>query len=155
MRKSTLHLAATAAFVSSLAFGVQDANADLVLTATSTNGGVYSNFTVTFNDSNSNGLLDLSEVVSFSGVTVFGTNLYDLLTAVPAISGFADASAGNTFNNWEFKQASGNIAESGVGVWTYSLTEANSVPEPSGLALAGTALALLAFSMRRRDRKGA
>jgi hypothetical protein len=132
---------------------VQTANADLVLSATALPSGGFSSFTITFDDTNANGKLDLSEITAFSGLTFFPIGLVTTVVTVPDIPNIADASDSAATDVWKFS-GSGAFGTAGVAPWTYSITNASAVPEPGTLLLAATALGALGIARRRSPRYG-
>ena len=65
-----------------------------VLKATTTNTSLSSSFTIDFNDSNADGLLQYTEVTSFSGVWLLGSVFLPLLDSVPTIASISDHDSG-------------------------------------------------------------
>ena len=133
-----------------------------VLTATSVNPDV-ADFTIRFDDTNTNGLFDLSELVHFSG---FDANFFGPLSLVsvlasPNVAGIAVAgmtagaivypdtgwwsfeSQGNIDLSWDFAADYRN--------WTYTVNTA-AVPLPAGLPLLLASLGGLALVGRRRGK---
>ncbi|MBT9504851.1 MAG: hypothetical protein IV092_26670 [Burkholderiaceae bacterium] len=105
------------------------------LDATSLNPDVTS-FFVVFDDAG-DGLFELPELTTFSGVTLFGTDSFSLLNSVPKVSGFAAQSGpsdwcafqGTAFPCWGF--SSPGVSGGGGSApenFSYALTSV-AVPE--------------------------
>ena len=117
-----------------------------------------SGFSIDFNDSNGDGLFELGELVSFTGVTLtgFGGGTYDIVSVVPTIAGFTLPGAlPGSFplspEHWSFSTAAAlPFGFSGWAPnWTYQITGLPSqVPLPATLPL--LALAVVPFAQRRR-----
>ena len=120
-------------------------------------------FSIIFDDVSSDGLLQWSEIQSFTGVMFSGT-LYDVVDSVPTTivstlstdpafvpSGFITA----TPTNWIFSQSLGllSIDEASGPRFSYELTVLNDVPVVGPAALIGLGLAGLGFTRRLRDLK--
>ena len=119
-----------------------------------------SNFSLQFNDANSNQLLDIGEITSFTGVTYFG-NGYTQILQVPNINGISVWNRENfcAFGpaQWCFSVA-GRLPTVSVSAqasdWTYALSTVGApLPEPASLALVSLALAAAGFAARRRTPK--
>lgn len=133
------------------------------LSATSNFPSTIDGFSITFDDTNGNGLFDLSELTSFSGLYA---ELYDItleyLLVVPAIAGISVAGIvpGATYNTadwWNFS-ATDDLQWDVAGApyaWTYEITglAPSPVPLPASLPLLAGGVAALA-AMRRRARRG-
>jgi hypothetical protein len=64
--------------------------------ATSKNPALETNFAIGVDDQNNDGLLSsTAEIISFSGVTLFGSGTFTSVLSVPDISGFANGGAAN------------------------------------------------------------
>lgn len=136
-----------------------------VLTASPFNSN-KSLFTITFTDQNNNGLFDIGDPFTFSGVT-FNFGLDDPqdfagILGIPEIAGISAPSAPADFGDtleewigtasWRFSAASGPFGDGGVGEWTYELTGLTDpavVPLPAGLPLLLAAIGALALLRRR------
>lgn len=141
-----------------LAFAALGAQPLLAATLTATTTGGNGSFTISYMDTNSNGLFDLSEMTKFSGFTdVFGAQDIVLL-AVPKIKGISKkgAVAGATLDNakfWNFETA-GNVdlkwdTSASKKNWTYSINPSQ-VPLPASLPLMLAGLGGLAMIARKR-----
>jgi hypothetical protein len=117
--------------------------ATLQLDAMSKNLLNRSNFTIIFDDLDSDSLFSMNELVSFSGVTILGVESVTLVNA-PTITGFTDPSAPAT--GWRFGAPTiGRPA----GQWTYAISLAV-VPLPASAALLFGAIGALGLVRRRR-----
>jgi len=88
--------------------------------------GDRSSFTIEFDDVNSDRLFSLSELTSFSGVTVW-TNFYNGISSVAAISGITSNCTSCGSSSWVFvtlpvDEFSANYFVAGSEGWTYTLT---------------------------------
>ena len=140
------------------------ANADLIrLEATSqvTSGlFVYSDFDLVFDDTG-DGILQLAEIISFSGVTR-NDRLYDSIVQVGEVAGLFEFSVDPdrvqiaAMTSWGF--AIGAAIGSGIGepaapgeIWTYNLTRLTiPVSEPGTLALLTIGLFGIGLARRRQ-----
>ena len=126
------------------------------ITATSAHTS-FTDFSLQFDDTSNDGLLQIDEVTYFSGFTItdfFGTDgFYDLIVGTPDIIGISTLSGvviGDVGKNWNFKRSSeGFSACCSAAFWTYSSAE-STVPEPSVLALFAAGLFGLGLKRRRR-----
>lgn len=149
------------------------ANADLIeITATAVVTGElsiqFTDFSIIYDDASGDGLLQIEEIVSFSGTEVFSPGFPALsiefgsiLTTafVPEISSFSGLAA-FSFSVWVFEVskfgefpflpvAVGDPVGVDSGFWTYSESIV-SVPEPSTLAL--LSIGLFGFGLARRKK---
>ncbi|MFV2037934.1 MAG: VPLPA-CTERM sorting domain-containing protein [Paracoccaceae bacterium] len=152
----------TAALLASVATGAVGA----VLNATS-QAGAFSDFSIGFND-DGDGLLEFSEVTSFSGFTFLGSLVYGTLDTIPEISGISSfgASFFSTYlitahdsDAWVFQNGSGGYVWVDSEVFTYEITlDQNGgetetpavVPLPATLPLLAGALGFFGIAARRR-----
>ena len=118
------------------------------LNATGTVQGIFYDFSIDYNDSNGNSLLDLGEITSFSGATITPFT-YSNIYSVANIPGFA--SGPGTF--WGFDDPSGYSNSVNSIFWTYSVTNVNPIPLPSAFPLLAAGLGALAVFGRRRKRR--
>jgi len=135
-----------------------------VLTATS-NVAQYTDFVITFEDTNGNRLFDLNERTGFNGVRINPLSdpldFFDLL-GIPAIPGITaptpPGSWPGTLNEWVLEEkwvfGAGALApgEGFIDSWRYSLTgltDPTVVPLPAGLPLLLGAIGALALLRRR------
>jgi len=151
----SLIAAAVLAGLGSSAFGA-------VVTATSFIPGI-SDFTIEFTDANSNGLLEWSEIDSFSGVSNLGT-VFNTLNTVPTIAGISVFSTifdfGQSQVNWAFRE--GPLQLSANHLWTYAIEldqgggnpDLGVIPLPAALPMLVGALGIFGF-LRRRQVKAA
>lgn len=132
-------------------------NADLIeITATGGPFGVWvsTDFTIVFDDTSGDGLLQLSELISFSGTTLTGPSafVFDAILAVPDLLGISTQDGGviigTAGENWTFNDTTfGAIGVSPV-FWLDYTSRILSVPEPTTLAL--FCAGLLGFTFRRK-----
>jgi hypothetical protein len=124
----------------------------MTLEATSKFPAIVSDFSITFNDTG-NGLLDFSEITSFSGVTDLTISvLLPEVFQLPSISGFVVGNSPITncsTDLWCFGINTPN-ASHGVGQWSYSLS---ATPLPAALPLFASGLGALGLLGWRRKRK--
>lgn len=124
-------------------------------------------FSIQFDDDNGNGLFDVSEQNSFSGISVIWagnttSQLYTILGAVDPIAGFTDAPPASTFvyDVWTFYvgPGSGTFAQISTNSFIYSLSglggdptvgDSTVVPVPAALPLLLSGIGAL-FAFRRR-----
>jgi hypothetical protein len=126
----------------------------MTLEATSKLPTIVSDFSITFNDTG-NGLLDFSEITSFSGMTDFNIHvLWPEVFQLPSISGFVVGNSpisGCAPLEWCFGINTPGESN-GVGLWTYSLS---ATPLPAALPLFASGLGALGLLGWRRKRKAA
>ncbi|MEM8554266.1 MAG: hypothetical protein AAGF71_05495 [Pseudomonadota bacterium] len=132
------------------------------VTATATNTSVTS-FTIEFDDVNGDGLLQISEITSFSGVEdvrFLGprrvSQSYSIVKQLPAIDGITGpvtnaCALSASPARWCFSDSSFNFIETARS-WTYTTTASPpaAVPLPATLSLLGLAGVALG-AMRLRD----
>lgn len=134
------------------------ANATTVSFTVNTEDGQWGTGVFSGNDSNSDGILSLSELIAFDG----SNNIESEIVTLAGLSGFGTFNiAGNKWNSdgpgwgnvdfaWFSWDGDGNsVNNTWAKVSTVVTAENNSVPEPGALALAGLGLAMAA-SIRRR-----
>ncbi|MCG6938925.1 MAG: hypothetical protein LJE83_12235 [Gammaproteobacteria bacterium] len=127
------------------------------ITATSTDTRV-TDFTLRFDDISGDGLLQLDEVMEFSGFTLTNPanpasdGVYDVIIGTPDIDSISTASGIRLFaySNWNFKRFEGDTALCcSSNSWTYSSAESSlgsdtvavaAVPVPAAFWLFGSGL---------------
>ncbi|MCG6938923.1 MAG: VPLPA-CTERM sorting domain-containing protein [Gammaproteobacteria bacterium] len=136
-----------------------NASAALIdITATSTDAR-FTDFTLSFDDISGDGLLQIDEVVQFSGFTLTNpanqavNGLYDVIIGTPDVAGVSTSSGIPLFasSNWNFKRFPGDTALCcSRDFWSYS-TEVQAVtagqtivPIPAAAWLFGSGLIGLA-----------
>ncbi len=122
----------------------------LTITATSQTAGL-SGFSIIYDDADTNLLLDLSELVSFSGISDnFGADAYDTLLFVPEIFRISRASGTPIFGTSNFTVS--GVATTGYAPsnWAYAVMETSTVPLSSSLTFALAAMGALGLLTRRR-----
>jgi hypothetical protein len=111
------------------------------LTATSTAPSSRSNFTIRFDDTSGDGLLQFGEITSFSDVTISGF-LFTSVVCVPDIAGFATQSSCASTGVWSFS-GPGVTNSTEPNGWRYALSPVSAVPLPPALLLFASALGLM------------
>ena len=133
-----LHTAAVLALVAAPASAA-------TLTATSLNADV-SDFSIEFDDTSGDGLLQYAEINSFSWMTDTGVGVtFTSVLGVPEIPG---VSTGVVF--WTFVTGAVELAYE-PDSWTYEITGLSEVPLPASAPLILGGLALLGWAGRRRS----
>ena len=131
----------------------------VTLTATPLDG-LRSSFVIEFTDVNSNNLFSMSELTSFSGVTVF-SNFYNGFypgSGVASIPGITCTicSPGGTwlFATLPIDEFNANVLNTDATKWSYVLTGLPTpVPELESYAMLLVGLGLLGFVARPRKRQ--
>lgn len=119
---------------------------------------VFSDFTLVYQDGNSDGLLQFDEILEFSGFTnLTDGRMWDEIVGVPDIAGISTGSGYSNGNDvfWWVLPSPLTRPNAWFGNrWNYSIDELPgtpvSVPEPGTLGLLGLGLAGMAFARRRR-----
>jgi hypothetical protein len=112
------------------------------------------NFSLTFDDTG-DALFELSELVSFSGITclfcdpTIDFNAIQQVPTIPNISKLSGSSISGG-NEWTFLNDAGVIYSVGIGRLTYVSTDIAQIPEPATLGLVGLGIAGAALARRRR-----
>ena len=135
---------------------VGTANASLIdITATSNNPD-FTGFTLQFDDTSGDGLLQIDEydMALFSGFTISGltgfNGFYDDIIGTPDIAGISTSSGialGNPGDNWNFLKTDDTGACCGPENWLYSSVV---VPIPAALWLFGSGLLCIVGIARRK-----
>ena len=125
-----------------------------------------SSFVIEFTDVDSNNLFSMSELMSFSGVTVF-TNFYNGFfpgsgaASIPGIT-CTSCSLGGTwlFATLPIDEFNANVLNTDATKWSYVVTGLpgpgpNPVPEPESHAMLLVGIGLLGFIARRRRQQAA
>ena len=125
------------------------------LTATSTAPSLRGNFTIRFDDTSGDGLLQFGEIVpnGFSGVTIPPTT-YTSVACIPNIE-FATASGASgscSSTLWTFV-IGGSTNSTDSNGWRYALAPVSAVPLPPALLLFASALGLMGLLRWWRSRK--
>jgi len=147
--------------LTTLSFNASAAIVDIM--AISTDSRV-TDFTLSFDDTSGDGLLQLDELVQFSGFTLTNPNnpavdgIFDVIIGTPDIADISASSGIRLFSslNWNFKRFEGDTALCcSSNFWTYSAELAVSqatvttVPIPAAAWLFGSGLIGLAGMVRR------
>ena len=154
MKKSIVGLAAAAM----LALPITAAASLIEITATNT-GGEFSGFSIVYQDSNADNLLQFGEILEFSGFTNLSTGwVWEEIVGVPDIAGISTASGySNGYDvYWWVTPSTVSYRPNAwfASRWTYATAGGPgtgvAVPEPGTLGLVGLGLAGAAFARRRR-----
>jgi hypothetical protein len=149
MRKWVLALAATTALSLSA-----HASAGTIydLFATTAVPSVVSSFSIRFDDLSNDGLLQINEITSFSGMTVLmgGVGTLTIITCVPSIAGSATQSGTECFTpntHWTFTRPGAGPFQAAATAWNYSLVPVApaAVPLPPAFLLLGSAFGLISL----------
>jgi hypothetical protein len=111
------------------------------LNATTLFPASFTSFSIRFNDTSGDGLLQLGEISSFSGVTI-NSLTYPTVSCVPNTTLSTGICAQN---EWGFVR-SGGAAGATTNTWTYALTPVSAVPLPPALLLLTSALGLMGLA---------
>lgn len=137
--------------------GLQYASAGIIqIDATSLVSGI-GNFSLTYNDTSADGLLQIDELLSFTGFSVSGfgattDGLYTKIIGTAETIGISEGTgvqAGGTWDNWNFKRADDTGACCVRTFWSYT-ENAATVPEPAALALLAIGLLGVGMATGRR-----
>jgi hypothetical protein len=136
-----------------LVFAGVQAHAGLIsFQATSLLPALATNFNVIYDDTG-DGLLQVGEILTFSGVTFTGVapaldGFYYQIVAVPNIAGLASGTGGGGGGGWDMRRLSdGAVFSPTVNAWSYAATP---VPEPGALSLLAVGLLALGYLRHRR-----
>jgi hypothetical protein len=158
-------LAAGLAILLSAAGAAQAAT--LIVTPTVVNTS-FSSFQIGYTDRNGNGLIDFTEMTSFSGVNQTEFSQFpayqEFIVAMPAIAGISTGGAfpgiDNAANLWMFSAAGETSVQTlaEVGQFTYAIAPSPGpgdpppapIPLPASALLLGAAIGGLALARRRR-----
>jgi len=165
VERVTLFKTISGAVCTLLAVTSFNASAALIgITATSTDSRV-TDFTLSFDDTSGDGLLQLDELVQFSGFTLTNpanlsvNGLYDVIIGTPDIAGISASTGVRLFSslNWNFKRFEGDTALCcSSSFWTYSSeaalipVSASTVPIPAAAWLFGSGIVGIAGIARRK-----
>lgn len=129
----------------------------------------FSDFTLQYEDMSGDGLLQIDEIVYFSGFTLTNpmnptvSGNYDIILGIPDIDNISSSSGVNLFasSNWNFKRFEGDTALCcSSRFWTYTSADLSllsgsallSVPLPAAIWLFGSGLiALIGTGKRARN----
>lgn len=142
-----------------LIFASMTANAELIRIDATNDGtigtnGQFSGFSIIFDDANGDGLLQLGEIVSFSGVDeLIGALMrsYTEILGTPDIAGISTQSGFTGGFQGLFWWFNGGPDGWFAQRWTYTRSAVTAVSEPGTLALLGLGLAAMGFGRRRRQ----
>jgi hypothetical protein len=118
----------------------------------------FAPFTITFEDSNGDELLQVGEILTFSTFTSSIGNpapvLFDSVLFAPNQSGISTSERAVNGSSWLFGSSVGNDANFGRAGWTYTKTAITTdppvVPLPAGLPLLLAGLGAFGFMARRK-----
>jgi len=150
MSIKSIALAATALFLST------SVNAALIEITATSNDARFSDFTVIFDDTSGDSMLQINEMTLFSGMTISGFSssqdgFYDALIGTPNITGISTLSGtviGSPGFNWNMTTSSGASCCS-TSIWSYNSSVAT-VPIPTAVWLFGSGFIGLIGVARRK-----
>ena len=118
------------------------------LNATTLFPGSINSFSIRFDDTSGDGLLQLGEITSFSGVN-FNSLTYPTVSCVPNTT-FSTGVCGQ--NEWGFVRSGGALGVT-TNTWTYALNPVSAVPLPPALLLFASALGLIGLARWWKTRR--